>query len=115
EHPVVILVREGDPDQPLRRRCQQQLADRAVDDPIGDLDETFSLRRGLQATVQVLELRGVDGRCGGGESVNVSGVGHDRAPFTALPGYVLRRVSSPSAAALLAASTVPPSIVAISS
>ena len=73
----MILQLEGDPDEPGRRRRQQQGSDRAVDRAVGDVEEALGVGPFGESFPErtddlVVEVR-VAGQ--GGREVRVEGVG----------------------------------------
>ena len=58
EHGVVVFAGVGDPDQALFGRGQQQRADRAVEDAVGDIQGALPLGRRGQPVVQPAQLAG---------------------------------------------------------
>src|SRR5439155_20532322 len=99
------LARACDTDQALRGGGQQQRADGTLDRAVGDVEETGGVRDVHQALVQPPAHGFVDG---GERSEQIALVHHRDSPF----GNVFRKVAMPSAAALLAASSLPPTISA---
>jgi tetratricopeptide (TPR) repeat protein len=58
EDSVVVLAGVGDADQALLSRGEQQRPDRAVDDPVGDIQDAVALGIGGQPVVQPTQVAG---------------------------------------------------------
>jgi hypothetical protein len=87
QHRVVVLAAVRDPHQPFFRRGEQQRPDRSVEGRVGDVEQTLTLCRALQAAVKPLEGVGVHRRRQRGSQIVIpSDIDHDHAPFVRAPG-----------------------------
>ena len=120
EHGVEILALEGDADQPLRGRGEQERAEGGVERAIGDLDEA-----GVVGLLHEAGAESCQGRVGEREERlplarrevlgEARGVGHRAAPSVSSPAVkVRRRARMPSAEARRTASALPPIRAAVS-